>query len=58
MRKLTLREARERGNVDEFVRQHQTERGEMKCLERTVEAMARKPQSGGQTSRRKPRGER
>lgn len=38
----TLREARDKGKLDQFIKERETERGDAAALERTVSSMAGK----------------
>ena len=55
-RYLSLEEARKKGNLDRFAKEHPSE-GNLDAVLGTIERMAKTPESTGQTSNRKRRGE-
>lgn len=55
---ISLREAREKGKLDQFIKEQekQTDEGDAEALNRGIEAMAGKSSEAPKASRKRPRG--
>lgn len=51
----SLREAREKGKLDQFIKEREAERGDAAALDRTVSAMAGKSSEAPKASSRRDR---